>query len=604
MKKRILSMLLVLLMVVTLVPIAALADGNVVAYEVTGGKIYFDKSTGAITNSDAKVKVVDIPSKIDGVLVTSIGDKAFYCRTSLTNVTIPDSVNKIGNEAFGGCSLIKSLNIQGNVSVGDQAFFLCRGLKSITISGFAESIGEYAFSYCRSLNECKILNGVKTIKACAFYECSGLTSVDIPNSITRIETMAFSGCKSLEQIDIPNNVSYIGGAVFEKCASLKNITIPDGIKIIPQSTFDGCTNLINVNIPESVEGIGNYAFRNCRNIISINLPSNLLLLYGGAFQGCTKLETINIPKSLKEIGASAFYACSSLKSIYLSKNIKTIGDYAFSGCDSIKDVYYSGNETQWSTINIGTDNECLKNSSIHYGEYPPHTHKYVETVTKPTCTEKGYTTYTCSVCGDSYKGSYTDALGHSYVNGSCTRCGAKDPNYKPTVSFADVPSDAFYANAVKWAVENGITTGVGNNRFDPNGQCTRGQVVTFLWRAAGKPTVSANVSFSDVQPGAFYYEAVKWAVANGITTGVGGNRFAPNDSCTRGQVVTFLHRAENSPAASTISSFTDVPSTAFYYNAVKWAVENGITSGVGNNRFAPNDTCTRAQVVTFLYRAQ
>ena len=233
-----------------------------------------------------------------------------------------------------------------------------------------------------------------------------------------------------------------------------------------------------------------------------------------------------------------------------------------------------------------------------------HTHKYVETVTKPTCTEKSYTTYTCSVCGDSYKGSYTDALGHSYANGSCTRCGAKDPNYKPSVSFIDVPETAYYYKSVQWAVANGITEGVGGNRFDPNGQCTRGQVVTFLWRAAGKPTVSANVSFSDVQPGAFYYEAVKWAVANGITTGVGGNRFAPNDSCTRGQVVTFLHRAENSPSASTVSSFTDVPSDAFYYNAVNWAVENGITSGVGNNRFAPNDTCTRGQVVTFLYRAQ
>lgn len=233
----------------------------------------------------------------------------------------------------------------------------------------------------------------------------------------------------------------------------------------------------------------------------------------------------------------------------------------------------------------------------------PHTHSYTAAVTAPTCTAAGYTTHICS-CGDSYKDSYVDALGHNYVNGACTRCGAKDPNYKPAVSFIDVPSDAFYANAVKWAVENEITTGVGNNRFDPNGQCTRGQVVTFLWRAAGKPTVSANVSFSDVQPGAFYYEAVKWAVANGITQGVGGNRFAPNDTCTRGQVVTFLHRAENSPAASTISSFTDVPSTAFYYNAVNWAVANGITDGVGNNRFAPNDTCTRAQVVTFLYRAQ
>ena len=112
------------------------------------------------------------------------------------------------------------------------------------------------------------------------------------------------------------------------------------------------------------------------------------------------------------------------------------------------------------------------------------------------------------------------------------------------------------------------------------------------------------MSFIDVPSDAFYANAVKWAVENEITTGVGNNRFDPNGQCTRGQVVTFLHRAENSPAASTISSFTDVPSTAFYYNAVNWAVANGITDGVGNNRFAPNDTCTRAQVVTFLYRAQ
>ena len=231
----------------------------------------------------------------------------------------------------------------------------------------------------------------------------------------------------------------------------------------------------------------------------------------------------------------------------------------------------------------------------------PHAHSYTAAVTAPTCTAAGYTTHTCS-CGDSYKDNYVNALGHNYVNGACTRCGAKDPNYKPAVSFIDVPSDAFYANAVKWAVENEITTGVGNNRFDPNGQCTRGQVVTFLWRAAGKPTVSANVSFSDVQPGAFYYEAVKWAVANGITQGVGGNRFAPNDTCTRGQVVTFLHRAENSPAASTISSFTDVPSTAFYYNAVNWAVANGITKGTDATHFSPSATCTRGQIVTFLYR--
>ncbi len=279
----------------------------------------------------------------------------------------------------------------------------------------------------------------------------------------------------------------------------------------------------------------------------------------------------------------------------------TLGGYTMYTCscgNSYKDTYVDALGHNY------VSGVCTRCNAKDPNYQAPHTHSYTAAVTAPTCTAAGYTTYTCSVCNDSYKGSYTDSLGHSYVGGVCTRCGAKDPDYKPAVSFVDVPSDAFYANAVKWAVENEITTGVGNNRFDPNGQCTRGQVVTFLWRAAGKPIVSTNVSFSDVQPGAFYYEAVKWAVANGITTGVGGNRFAPNDSCTRGQVVTFLHRAENSPGVSSMSSFADVPSTAFYYNAVNWAVANGITNGTGNGRFSPNDTCTRAQVVTFLYRAQ
>ncbi len=279
----------------------------------------------------------------------------------------------------------------------------------------------------------------------------------------------------------------------------------------------------------------------------------------------------------------------------------TLGGYTMYTCscgNSYKDTYVDALGHNY------VSGVCTRCNAKDPNYQAPHTHSYTAAVTAPTCTAAGYTTYTCSVCNDSYKGSYTDSLGHSYVGGVCTRCGAKDPDYKPAVSFVDVPSDAFYANAVKWAVENEITTGVGNNRFDPNGQCTRGQVVTFLWRAAGKPTVSTNVSFSDVQPGAFYYEAVKWAVANGITTGVGGNRFAPNDSCTRGQVVTFLHRAENSPSVSSVSSFTDVPATAFYYNAVNWAVANGITNGTGNGRFSPNDTCTRGQVVTFLYRAQ
>ena len=201
---------------------------------------------------------------------------------------------------------------------------------------------------------------------------------------------------------------------------------------------------------------------------------------------------------------------------------------------------------------------------------------------------------------------YMNAIGHNFVNGACTICGEKDSSYKPPVKseFSDVKSGAYYYDAVQWAVANEITNGMGNGIFAPDTTCTRGQIVTFLYRAAGKPDVSASVSFKDVKSDAYYYKAVQWAVANGITNGVGGDMFAPDATCTRAQVVTFLYRANNSPAVGAANSFNDVPVGAYYANAVVWAIEEGITKGTGNGCFSPDMGCTRAQVVTFLYRAQ
>ena len=232
-----------------------------------------------------------------------------------------------------------------------------------------------------------------------------------------------------------------------------------------------------------------------------------------------------------------------------------------------------------------------------------HTHNYASKVVQPTCTAQGYTIHTCS-CGNSYKDSYVNALGHSYSGGACTRCGQKDPNYKPQANFTDVAAGSYCSNAVQWAVANGITNGTDATHFSPNAGCTRGQVVTFLWRAAGEPIVSGNVGFVDVAPGSYCYEAVKWAVANGITKGTDATHFSPNATCTRGQVVTFMYRAEGEPAVSGSNGFIDVAAGSYCYNAVQWAVANGITKGTDATHFSPNATCTRGQVVTFLYRAE
>ena len=167
--------------------------------------------------------------------------------------------------------------------------------------------------------------------------------------------------------------------------------------------------------------------------------------------------------------------------------------------------------------------------------------------------------------------------------------------------FYDVSNDAYYYEAVKWAAENGITGGVGNSLFAPNQPCTRAQIVTFLWRAAGSPEPKNMSNFSDVPADSYYAKAVAWAVENGITTGTGDGKFSPDATCTRAQSVTFLFRASKA-STNGAPAFSDVAATAYYAEAVKWATDNGITNGIGDNLFGSDNDCTRAQIVTFLYR--
>ena len=168
--------------------------------------------------------------------------------------------------------------------------------------------------------------------------------------------------------------------------------------------------------------------------------------------------------------------------------------------------------------------------------------------------------------------------------------------------FADVPADAYYAKAVEWAVKKGITNGKANGLFGSNDPCTRGQIVTFLWRAAGSPAPKGTAKVpADVLPGSYCYDAVAWALENGITNGLADGTFGVNNTCTRGQSVTFLYRAMGT-APTTVNGFTDVAAGDFYAEAVAWAVENGVTNGTSASTFSPNAGCTRAQIVTFLFR--
>ena len=231
-----------------------------------------------------------------------------------------------------------------------------------------------------------------------------------------------------------------------------------------------------------------------------------------------------------------------------------------------------------------------------------------DTVTVTVKPDKGYVLDRLTIAesdGDtvSYKskgdGKYTFAMPASAVTVKATFV----PEEKEAAAFTDVPADAYYADAVAWAVESGITNGITATTFAPNRSCTRGQVVTFLWRAAGEPEPVTTVNpFTDVSEDAYNYKAILWAYENGITSGTTATTFAPNATCTRAQIVTFLYRADGARTVAGGSAFADVPADAYYANAVTWAVEEGITNGITETSFAPNETCTRAQIVTFLYR--
>ena len=198
---------------------------------------------------------------------------------------------------------------------------------------------------------------------------------------------------------------------------------------------------------------------------------------------------------------------------------------------------------------------------------------------------------------DKGNGKYTFTMPASKVEVNATF--VKEVETSP---FSDVSTSAYYYEAVKWAQEKGITGGIGNGLFGPNQPCTRAQIVTFLWRAAGSPVVNYAMNMTDVAEDAYYAEAVRWALSEGVTTGTGDGKFSPDTTCTRAQSVTFLFRAIGKLVDSK-AEFSDVLTDSYYANAVAWAVENGVTNGIGDGLFGPNNSCTRAQIVTFLFRA-
>ena len=518
---------------------------------------------------------------------------------------------------------------EGVTGVYQEIFSDYNALEEVVLSDTVDEIRRDTFINCSNLKRISFGKGLKTIGDNAFQYC-GIEELVLPEGLESIGKYAFSGCENLKSLYVPASVTECGNNAFTSCDALEELILADGLTCLGNSAFNHLDSLRTVNIPGSLKTIPKMAFY------------------------FSNIETLHIAEGVEVVDSDAFAYCNQLKEVHIPNTVTTIGDSAFHDCENITDVYFYGTEAQWKSMDIGSSNGCLVGEAwggfwfgptIHFADAPPCFHKNttVKPAVEPTCTETGLTEgKICADCGELLtEQELIPALDHDYIiiqvisptcttygreesmckrnndhrsirslpptgihsyeNGRCAVCGEEAPAVMET-PFTDVSDTDWYFNPVMWAVNTGVTGGKTPTSFAPNEFCTRAQVVTFLYAAAGKPPVKAESNpFTDVSKNDWFYAPVMWAVENGITGGKTPTTFAPNETCTRAQVVTFLYAAADKPAVEVYSPFTDVAAADWYAAPVIWAVENSITGGTSPNTFGPNDNCTRAQVVTFLY---
>lgn len=566
-------------------------------------------------------------SSVGGVLFSADKELLRYPVGKSADYTVPSGTVAIAGGAFKDCAKLESLVIPDSVTaIGESAFENCAALKRITLPKSITKLEALTFSGCAALAEIALPDGLKTLGEKVFSGCAALKSVKIPAEVTVIPTEAFFGCSSLESITIPKSVSHINERAFDGCTALKKVDYLGSDTDWSRVTKETCNNALNnaeksftrtdhehkytdtVIPPTCTERGCTVHLCACGDKREDSYTPPLGHSYkGGICVRCGILDPnkdtphkhdfipiVTKPTCLTE--GFTTYACSCGE-CYTKDYVSAVGhktqlqNAKAAGCLT---GGYTGDEV------CTVCGKVFKQGSVIFAlGHDPQPAR----VKAPTCTESGYTgDLICMRCGDMTQiGKTVAAAGHKFFGGVCSVCGAKGAEAVP--EFDDVKSGAFYFDAVQWAVENGITNGTGKNTFSPNDVCSRYQIVMFLWRAAGQPEAKAAVSFADVKPGDIFYEAVQWAVERGITKGTSSTSFSPYAPCTRGQIVTFLYRSAGSPKVSGACNFSDIPADSFCRDAVIWASTEGITNGTSAGRFSPNEGCTRAQVVTFLYRA-
>ncbi len=587
MKNRILALLLAAVMLCMLLP------GAVLSLSAADDGLRDGASSGSCGDDlrwsfSAETGTLTITGSGDMEHYGWMGAPWYPFASQISSVSLPEGLTRLGRGAFEGLDHLT--RIQLPVSL--------------------KEIGDAAFRGCTALTEIVIPPSTVKLGVSAFRDCTSLASVVLPEALEEIEAFVFLGCEALRDVTIPPSVGYIGEGAFEGCAALERLEIPASVIQIGPSAFGGCENLREIILNEGLKEICSCAFNNCHSLASVSLPATMTLIGMDAFEFCTALKTVKFSNGIRSIDRGAFRGCAALRRVELPESVEVIGYGAFMNCDALKQLIIR-NPNCGVEVAVPGSSSTDTGEDLHWSSEsrgPSDTDEdlsvYVETDAPYTLGSAEKTVIYCK---------HLDGMedsGISYSNRSGRRCPesyAKAFGYSffPINAFSDVKDKSYYQIPVAWAVGYGITSGTGDGQFSPAKSCTREQIVTFLYSAKGKPAFTLNASpFTDVKPGKYYYKPVLWAVENKITGGVSDTLFGVGKSCTREQVVTFLWKAAGAPEpVATDCPFTDVNPKKYYYKAVLWAMENKVTGGSSATQFGVGKSCTRAQVVTFLYAA-
>ena len=565
--------------------------------------------------------------------MTGIGDFGL-AGNGLTAVTLPDGLQSLGRGAFDSCASLTNTTLPAAITaVPGKCFADCTKLLNVKYAGTVTAIGDLAFESCKALTAAPIPETVTAIDKAAFTGCTALTDVTIPAGVSTIPEDCFRGCTALADIDLPGTVTSVGHNAFTGCTALKDVR---------------CYGAAPAVEPGNSEA---HSFEPATVTVHYNPAMNWTLDADGKWQGytvsdkgaCTHTDydttERTVPATCGEAGR-VDTICSNCGEVISTRELPPTGAHDWDDGT----VTTAPTETT-PGVRTFTCRGCDQTRTETIPATGAHDYRFTKTV-DPTCTDGGYDLYTCSGCGATERRNLTDAAGHKWDGGTvttaptettpgvrtftCTVCGQTRTEAIPATGAStctggpscpsyglhDVAGPDYWAHkGIDYCVRNRLMSGVGAGTFSPDTACTRAQIVKILYNLSGNQTDYSYyyLPFTDVAPGAWYYNAVAWAYCNDVTSGTSATMFTPNAAITRQQLVTFLYRytvkyaPEFTGNAAPISAFPDAGSVANWaYAAMSWAVGNGLIQGNAHDNgldyLDPNGSATRAQTATIIMR--